>query len=107
MKPVGVVIPNQIVDDVRNVLDWPVVGRKGIDKEVMAKIFQNQKWALDEGIVVRQILIVPNELPLQRGEVHREAHEREDDTANPGAPEERTDLAESRLVSSAGCRSCG
>ena len=105
MKPVRVGIPNQVVDDIGNVLDGAVVRGKGIDKEVMPKILQNQKRAFDEGVVVRQILIVPNELTLQRREVDRESQERENDAANPGALQERAYLAEARVISSGGCRS--
>jgi hypothetical protein len=105
MKPVRVGIPKQVVDDVRNVLDRPIVGRKGIDEQVMPKILQEQKRAFDEGVVVRQVLIVPNKLSLERREVDRETQEREDNAANPGALEESAYLAESRLVSNTGCRS--
>jgi hypothetical protein len=85
-------------------LDWSVVGRKGIDEQEMAKIFQNQKGAFDEGTVVRQVLIVPNKLSLERREVDRESEEREDDAANPDALEERAYFAERRLISNAECR---
>ena len=71
----------------------------------MAKIFQNQKRAFDEGIVVRQILIVPDELSLQRRKMNGESQEREDGAANPGALQERAYPAETRVISSGGGRS--
>lgn len=105
MKAVRIGIPNQVVGDVGNVLDWAVMRGKGIDKQVMAKILQNQKRAFDEGIVVRQILIVPDELSLERRKMNDESQEREDGAANPGALQERAYPAEARVISSGGGRS--
>ena len=102
MKTVRVGIPNQVVDDVGNVLDWAVVRGKGIDKQVMAKILQNQKRTFDEGVVMRQILIVPDQLALKRWEMDREPKQREKDTTHPGALEEGARFSEQPAVSSDG-----
>jgi hypothetical protein len=99
MKAVRVGIPNQVVDDVGNVLDGTVVRGKGIDKQVVAKILQNQERTFDKGVIVRQVLIVPNELTLERGEVDSEPEQRQDHAANPGALQERAYLAEWRALS--------
>ena len=77
MEPVRIGVPNQVIKNVGDVLDRPVMRRKRIEKEIMAETLQDQERAFDEWIVMRQILVVPDELPLERGEMDRESQERE------------------------------
>jgi hypothetical protein len=39
----------------------------------MPETLEDEDWAFNEGIVVRQVLVVPDELSLERGEVDRES----------------------------------
>ena len=61
------------------------MGRERIQKEIMPKRFQDQDRTFDEWIIVRQVLIIPNELSLQRRHVHDEAGQDKDGAANPRA----------------------
>ena len=70
MVSVGLGVPNQVIENVGDVLQGPIVPGVGIGKEIMAERFQNQERALDQRIVPGQIEIVPDELPLERGDVH-------------------------------------
>ena len=55
-----------------------------IEKEVMSKSFEGENRALDERIVARQVIVVPDELPLQRWQMHSEPERGDDETAQPG-----------------------
>ena len=43
VKPVSVIAPEEVVEDERNILDGAVMGRVGIEEEIMAKRFENKK----------------------------------------------------------------
>src|SRR4030081_3759899 len=103
MEPVRIGVPNQVIENVGDVLDWPVMGRKGIEKEIVPKTLQDKERALDERIVARQVQVVPDQLSLERREMHREPKQRENDAARPGALEQRGCFPEQRAISSAGC----
>jgi hypothetical protein len=76
MKPVGVGVPETVIEKIRYGLDRAVMGRKGLQKEVMAEAFQNQERALDEWILPRQVLVVPDALAVQaRGPDEQPGHE--------------------------------
>jgi hypothetical protein len=70
MKSELVRIPKEVVDDEGDILDGAVMGRQRIQKQIMAERFGNKDWTFNERIVVRQILIVPDPLPLQSGRVY-------------------------------------
>src|SRR5258708_7390656 len=103
MEPVRISIPNQVIENVGDVLDRPIMRRKGIEKEIVPETLQDKERALDERIVARQVLIVPDELPLEGREMHRKPKQRENNAAHPGALEQRSCFPEQRLISSAGC----
>ena len=73
MEAVGIGVPNQVIENVGDVLDRPIMGGEGIEKEIMPERLQDEDRAFDEGIVVGEVLVVPNELALERGEVDRES----------------------------------
>ena len=93
MEPVGVSVPDEVIENVGDVLDRPVMGREGIEEEVMPKALQNQERALDERIVVGQVLIVPDQLTLKGRKVDRESEQRQQGAARPGALTERRDFS--------------
>jgi hypothetical protein len=70
MVAVRIGVPNQVIEDIRDSLDGPVVAGEGIGEEVMAECFRNQERTLDKRIVSRQVEIVPEQWSLQGGNVH-------------------------------------
>src|SRR5437667_8674789 len=66
MKAVGVSVPKKIIGDIRDILNRSVMGRERVQKQIVPKRFQYQQRALNEGIVARQKIIVPDTLTLQR-----------------------------------------
>ena len=70
MVPVTVSVPKQVIENVGEILDGPIVPRIGIGKEIMTERFQDQERALDHRIVPSKIEIVPDKLPLERGDVN-------------------------------------
>src|SRR5438105_6390751 len=53
MKSEFVGVPKKVVQDERDVLNWPIVSRQRVEEQVMSKRFRNQKRALDDRIVMR------------------------------------------------------
>jgi hypothetical protein len=84
MEAVGIGVPNQVIENVGDVLDRPVMRGEGIEKEIMPERLQDEDRAFDKGIVVRQVLVVPDELALERGEMDRESKKREERATHPG-----------------------
>jgi hypothetical protein len=77
MVSVTVGVPNEVIENVRDVLERPVVPGIGIGKEVMAECFQYKERTLDKGIVAGQVEIVPKKLALERGKVNASTEENE------------------------------
>src|SRR6266404_3781749 len=77
MEAVRIGVPNQVIENVGNVLDRSIMRRKRVEKEVVSKTLQDQDWTFDERIVAGQVLIVPDKLSLERWEVHREPEQDE------------------------------
>ena len=42
------------------------MGRKRIKKKVMSKSLENKEWTLDQGVIAREIAIIPDKLPGKR-----------------------------------------
>ena len=93
MESVGVGIPHEVIENIGDVLDRPVMGREGIEKEIMPEALQNEERAFDERIVVRQVLVVPNELALEGREVDGESEQRKHGAARPSALTQRRDFS--------------
>src|SRR6267142_6678720 len=93
MESVGVGIPDEVIENVGDVLDRTVMGREGIEKEIMSEALQNEERTFDERIVVRQVLVVPNELALEGREVDGESKQHEHRAARPSALTERRDFS--------------
>ncbi len=83
MKSELVRIPKEIVEDEGNVLNRAIMGRERIQEQIVTEGFRDQEWALDEWIVARQILIVPNPRSLQGGQVHQNRNKPKDEAAKP------------------------
>jgi hypothetical protein len=66
VKAIGVIIPKKIIRDEGKVLDGTVMGRKRIKKKVMSKSLENKEWTLDQGVIAREIAIIPDKLPGKR-----------------------------------------
>jgi hypothetical protein len=58
--PVTIGVPDQVIENVRDVLEGPIVSRIGIGKEVMAEGLENEQRTFDEGIIPGQINIIPD-----------------------------------------------
>ena len=60
-------IPKEVIKNVRDILDRSVMRRERIQKQIMSERFGNKDRTLNEWIVVREILVVPDALTLQSG----------------------------------------
>ena len=60
-----IAFPEEIIEAIGDVLDRPIVTRKGIEKEIMPKGFEDQNRALYKGIRADQIIVVPDREPGQ------------------------------------------
>ena len=87
-------VPKKVIGEVGDVLDRPVMRGKGIEKQVMAQRFQDQERALDEGIVEREILIIPDALSLQGRRSHDDADNYEEKNAQPFSTQISCELGE-------------
>src|SRR6476646_9140350 len=101
MEAIRIRVPEQIIENVGDVLNGPVMGRKRIEKKVMPKTLQNQERAFDKRIVVREVLVVPDKLPLERRKMNGESRQRENGTAHPDALDESAEFVKRGAVSSA------
>jgi hypothetical protein len=86
MESIRICVPKHVIQNERYVLDGPVMSGKRIQEKVVSKRLQDQKWTFNERIVVRQILIVPNKLSLQRRGANGKPNEREERATYPIAP---------------------
>jgi hypothetical protein len=68
-------VPKEIIDDVRDVLDRPVVRRIRIEKQMMAKRFQDKKRTFYERVSGGEVAVIPNELALKRGNMRDDTDE--------------------------------
>src|SRR5216684_3193201 len=59
------------------------MGRERVQKQIVSKGLQDQERALDERIVMRQILIVPDALSLQGRRAHDDADNYEEKNTQP------------------------
>ena len=62
MKTKGVGMPEKIVGDEREILHRSIMPGKGIGKEVMPKDLEREQWALDEGAVAGEKVVIPDKL---------------------------------------------
>jgi hypothetical protein len=66
-------VPKKVIDKKRHVLDGAIMAGERVEEQIMSEALQDKEWAFDEGIVVREILVVPNALALERGRAHEDA----------------------------------
>src|ERR1044071_10396034 len=77
VEPPCVRVPEKIIDHVGDVLDRPVMRRKGVEEEIVPKRFQNQQWTFDKWIIAGQISVIPNTFALYRWSVDDERRSEE------------------------------
>ncbi len=83
VKAKSIVIPQPVIKHVGDILDWPVMDRERIKEEVMSETLENKKGTLDEGIVTREIIVVPDKLPRKGGCVNDYANRRKKEQPEP------------------------
>ena len=98
MESVGLGVPEVVVEDEREVLDWPIMRRKGIEKQIVAECFEDQERTFYERIEVREIFIVPDELTLERGYSNDEPSHAENDALNPAPLQIKSKTQRERCV---------
>ena len=79
-------VPDEIVEEVGDVLDRPVMRGGTVESEIMAERFRKKERTLDERIVPDQRGVIPNQLSGKSGDVHRNAKDGEEKTPNPAWP---------------------
>jgi hypothetical protein len=77
MVPVSLGVPNQVIENVRDILHGPIVAGIRIGEKVMAERLQNEQRTLDKRIVPGQIKIVPEKLPWECRNVNAGAEQSE------------------------------
>ena len=70
-------MPDPVIQDVREVLYWPIVCRKRIEEKVMPEYLEDEDGAFVERILSNQILVVPDEFSLERGCIDNQTSEDE------------------------------
>src|ERR1043166_2057323 len=70
-----VLVPDPVVKNVGKVLDWPIVERKGIEVEILAKYFQDKRRTFKEWVFSNEVNIVPKERPIQRWRISQNTSE--------------------------------
>jgi hypothetical protein len=80
MVPVTFGVPDQVIENVRDVLERPIVTGVGVRKEVMAECFQNEQRTFDKWIVPGQIKVIPEKLSLEGRNVNAGAKQNEHKT---------------------------
>ena len=83
MISVRVRVPDQIIQKIGDVLHRTVVRRGSVEREKMPERFRNEQGTLDERIVANEPGVIPNELPLQRGETGSHADDEKEETSYP------------------------
>jgi hypothetical protein len=78
-------VPKEIIKDERDILNRSIMGGERIQKQVMAERFENKEWTLNERIVAREIMVVPNPLALQSRCVNENSGEPDNERAKPVA----------------------
>src|SRR5881394_909663 len=89
-------IPKKIVENEGDILDRPIMGGERIQKQIMPKSLQDQERTLDQRVVVRQVLVVPDTLALQCRRSDKNAQERQYQAAKPMRAEICCHLSHSR-----------
>ena len=79
-------IPKIVIDHERKVLDRPIMGRVGIEEEIMPERLKDEDRTFNERIIPRKVVVVPDELSLERGEVDNKPDRREKEIARPLLP---------------------
>ncbi|HEX3817522.1 MAG TPA: hypothetical protein VHW03_04465 [Chthoniobacterales bacterium] len=62
MKAKGVVVPTGVIENKGEILDWAVMRRKGVKKEMVAENLEKEERALNQGIIMGEIVIIPDKL---------------------------------------------
>jgi hypothetical protein len=83
MESIRVVGPESIIDHEGKILHRPIMRRKGVEKEIVPKGFQREERALDERVALREIVIIPDQLPTERRKVDKEGGQTQDRDAKP------------------------
>lgn len=83
MESIKVAVPEKVVGHVRKILHRPVVHGKGVQEEIMTKRFQSEDRALNEWVCSNEIIIVPHQLSLERGNSDDETNQDQEQTMNP------------------------
>ena len=83
MKAELIRIPEKVIENIRNILDRPIMRGQGVEEQKVTERFRNQNRALNKRIVVRQILIIPNPLALQSGRMNQNRNGDENNAAKP------------------------
>ena len=93
MKAPRVRVPKKVIEHVGDGLDRAVMGRKGIEEQIVPKSFQDQQRAFDEWIIARQINVVPNALALQSWSVDHERRDKKSSDPKPALAQVSDSLA--------------
>ncbi len=83
MKPEGVIVPKEVIQDERKILDRAIVRGVGIEKEIVPEGLEDEERAFDEGIVVREVKVIPDEFPGKSGSVNGDREQGEEACAQP------------------------
>jgi hypothetical protein len=86
MIAIGIGVPETVIEKIGDGLDRAVVRRKRFLEEVVTETLQNQERTLDEWILPRQVMVVPNALTGQAASSHEKANDKQRRTTEPLRP---------------------
>ena len=69
---IGLSVPNQIVEDVREILHRTVMTSKRIEVEIVPEYLERKNRASKKWVITHQVAIVPDQIALETGQVDEE-----------------------------------
>src|SRR3954465_12038590 len=107
MVAIKAAVPDQVVEHVTDVLHRAIMTGIRFRKESLAKNFQDEKRALNEGISAGQEIVVPDAVATERRDADDKSEDSQDKAANPFLAEQgKSASAEARRTGqgrSVGC----
>ena len=98
MKAIGVGVPEEVIEHVGHVLDWPVMHRERIQEQMMPKRFEDEDGAADERIVPGEKGVIPDQLARERREVNRQTKQSQGSVTDPRTLQDGQRLSRTRFL---------
>src|SRR5438270_3199460 len=98
VKAISVGVPEEVIEHVGHVLDWPVMHRERIQEQMMPKRFEDEDGTADERIVPGEKGVVPDQLARERREVNSQKKQSQGSVAKPRSVQDVMGLSQARFL---------